>query len=71
MKYLLSFILMVAAFGIAGPPLWYSHAITVVPASFSAGCLAFACYLFDPTSFLAFCAEMRKNAASWFHKADA
>ena len=68
MKYLLCTILLVIAVGVAAPPLIYSHAITATPALFSGGCIAFACYLFDPTGFLAFSADMRKSATSWFKR---
>lgn len=65
MKYLLCFILIVFALGTAGPPLYYTHALPLTPAIFSAVCLGFACYLFDPTNFLAYAAELRKNAKAW------
>jgi hypothetical protein len=71
MKYLLCCILLVMAVGVAAPPLIYAHAITATPALFSGGCIAFACYLFDPTGFLAFMADARKTATCYFKKGDA
>lgn len=71
MKYLLCFLLFAIAVGVAGPPLWYTHALPPIPAGIAAFCIGFMCYLFDPTEFLAFSAEMRKNAACWFKKGDA
>ena len=68
MKYLLCFVLLVFALGTAAPPLYYAHALPLKEALFSGSCIAFMCYLFDPTSFLGFCAEMRKNATTWFKK---
>ncbi len=70
MKYLLCTILIVFAFAVAGPPLWYNHTITLTPAVMSGAALGFACYLFDPTQFLAFSADMRKSATSWFKRND-
>jgi hypothetical protein len=68
MKYLLCFLLFAIAIGVAGPPLWYAHALTLVPAIFAGSCIGFACYLFDPTQFLAFSADARKTLTCWFTK---
>lgn len=68
MKYLLCFILIVFALGTAGPPLYYTHALPLTPAIFSGLCIGFACYMFDPTRFLEFSADMRKSVTSWFTK---
>lgn len=66
MKYLLAFISLALGIGVATPPLWYSHALPTIPACIAAVCIAFAFYLFDPTNFLAFSAEARKNLTCWF-----
>lgn len=68
MKYLLAFVSLVIGVGVAAPPLWYTHALPMAPAIIAAVCIAFAFYLFDPTAFLEFSAEARKNAKAWFTK---
>jgi hypothetical protein len=70
MKYLLVFVLLVAAFGIAFPPLRHTHALPLAGAIEAGLCLAFAAYLIDPTDFLAYSAEMRKNATAWFKRGE-
>ena len=70
MKYLLCFILFVIGVGVAGPPLYFAHALTIVPAVFSGAAFSFCFYLFDSTSFLAFCAEMRRNATCYFKRGE-
>jgi hypothetical protein len=64
-KYLLATVSLVLGLVFAGPPLWYTHTLPVVPAGGAFVCIAFAFYLFDPTSFLEFSAEARKNATAW------
>lgn len=70
MKYLLCFILFVFAIGVSAPPLYYTHALPATEAIISAGCIAACFYLFDPTSFLAFSADMRKSATCWFKRGE-
>lgn len=70
MKYLLCFVLLCLAIGIAGPPLYYAHSLPLLEALYSAVLLAACFYLFDPTKFLAFSADMRKSATSWFKRND-
>lgn len=71
MKYLLCTILLVFALVTAGEQLWYTHVLTLVPAIASGVAIAACFYLFDPTRFLEFSADMRKNATSWFTKGGA
>lgn len=70
MKYLFCVILLAFAVGVAGPPLYFTHTLTLVPALLAFFALGFCCYLFDPTEFLAFSADMRKSATAWFKKGD-
>lgn len=71
MKYVLAVLALLIGVGVAAPPLWYTHALPLAPAIIAGVCIAFAFYLFDPTQFLAFSAEARKNAVCWFTKKDA
>jgi hypothetical protein len=70
MKYLLCTILLAIAIGVAAPPLYYTHALPITPALIMAGCIGFACYLFDSTQFLAFSADVRKSLTCWFKKGE-
>jgi hypothetical protein len=71
MKYLLCFILFVVAIGTAAEPLYYTHALPITPALVAGFCIGFACYLFDPSGFLAFSADTRKSLTCWLKRGDA
>jgi hypothetical protein len=70
MKYLLCFILLVIGFGVSGPPLYYSHALPLIPAVMSGAAFSFCFYLLDPTQFLSFMAEVRKSATCYFKRGE-
>lgn len=71
MKYLLCLVLFLVAIAVAGPPLYFTHTLPLTPAILAGGCIGFACYLFDPTQFLALSADLRKSATTWFRRGDA
>ena len=68
MKYLLCFILLLLSFGMLGGQLYYAHTLTTAPVLSAMACFGFALFLLDPTNFLAYCAEVRKNATAWLTK---
>jgi hypothetical protein len=70
MKYVLVFLCLLIGFGVAVPPLVYTHTLPVVEAVFAGVAFSFAFFLLDPTRFLKFSAEARKTVICYLKKGD-
>lgn len=68
MKYFLFVVLIAIGAGVAGPPLYFAHSLPMTEAIVAGLAFSFAFYLVDPTHFLSFSAEARKNVKAWFTK---